>query len=133
PKLTLWAQGDYGREDQNAALPVPTQDASWWAAGLWATYDFNDKIGLALRGDYLDDIDGARTSAAPGTAPYPVNTGQHVSSFTVTLNLRPYKSLQVRPELRYDYSSKALFGSGGTSDTGEHSQLTAALGVAYIF
>jgi hypothetical protein len=133
PKLTLWGQGDYGREDQNAALPVPTQDASWWAAGAWATYDFNDKIGVAVRGDYLDDIDGARTSAAPGTAPFPVNTGQHLSSLTVTLNLRPYKSIQIRPELRYDYSNKALFGSGGTSDTGEHSQLTAAVGVAYIF
>jgi hypothetical protein len=96
------------------------------------SYDFNDKIGVAMRSDFLDDSDGARTSGSPLTAPFPANDGQHLSSLTATLNLRPYKSLQVRPELRYDYSDKALFGSGGSSDTGRHSQVTAALGVAYV-
>lgn len=42
PKLTAWAQGDYGQEDANAALPKPG-DAEWLACGLWVTYDFTDK------------------------------------------------------------------------------------------
>jgi hypothetical protein len=130
-KLTAWVQGDYGHEDANAALPKPG-DAEWYAAGLWLTYDFNDKIGVALRGDYLNDKDGARTSGAPATAPFPVNTGQELTSVTLTLNLKPYKNFQVRPELRWDHSSADLFGRRG-NDTGEANQITAALGIAYLF
>src|SRR2546422_8505794 len=32
-KVNVWLQGDYGQEQANAALPDPTQDAKWWAAG----------------------------------------------------------------------------------------------------
>ncbi len=131
-KLTAWVQGDYGQEDQSAALPIPTKDAEWWAGGLWVTYDFTDKIGLALRGDYLKDKDGARTSGAPLTAPFPANTGQDLTGLTLTLNLKPYKNLQVRPEVRWDHSSGHLFGDRN-NDTGRASQFTAALGVAYLF
>lgn len=131
PKLTAWAQGDYGQEDANPALPKPG-DAEWWAAGLWLAYDFTDKIGVAIRGDYLDDKDGARTSAAPITSPFAVNTGQELSSLTLTLNLKPYKNLQVRPEIRWDHSSANLFGDRD-SDTGRANQVTASLGVAYLF
>src|SRR6266496_2575948 len=131
-KLTAWVQGDYGREDQNAALPIPTKDAEWWAGRLWVTYDFTDKIGLALRGDYLKDKDGARTSGAPLTAPFPANTGQDLTCLRVTLDLEPCKNLQVRPEVRWDHSSGHLFGDRN-NDTGRATQFTAALGVAYLF
>jgi len=131
PKLTAWVQGDYGKEDANAALPKPG-DAEWWAAGLWLTYDFTDKVGVAIRGDFLDDMDGARTSAAPVTAPFAVNTGQELTSLTLTLNVRPYKNLQFRPEVRWDHSSARLFGSR-TGDIGRANQFTASLGVAYLF
>lgn len=139
PKLTLWAQGDYGDEDASPQLAsatgngaLATKSASWWAAGLWLSYDFTDKIGIALRGDYLNDKDGARTSGAPLTSPFPANTGQDLASFTATLNLKPYKGFQVRPEIRWDHSSAHLFGAR-TSDTGRENQVTASLGVAYLF
>ena len=47
-KLCLWLQGDYGREDANGALAQPTKSADWWAAGGWLTYDFTEKVGVAL-------------------------------------------------------------------------------------
>lgn len=130
-KLTVWLQGDYGTEDQNAALPVPTKDASWWAGGIWVSYDFCDYFGLAVRGDYVNDCDGARTSGAPFTAPFPANTGQELTSLTVTFNIRPIKNLQVRPEIRWDHSSESLY-----TDSHGHArenQVTAAIGVAYLF
>src|SRR3989475_12482883 len=46
----FWLQGDYGREQANAALPSPTQDAKWWAIGGWGTCDVSKSGGLALLG-----------------------------------------------------------------------------------
>jgi len=47
PKLNSYIQFDYGHEDANAVLPK-AGDAEWYAAGVWLTYDFTDKIELAL-------------------------------------------------------------------------------------
>ncbi len=138
PKLTLWAQGDYGREDASTQMAtatgnpsLATDDAEWWAVGGWLTYDFTDKIGVALRGDFLKDEDGARTSKAPTFAPFPSNTGQDLTSVTLTLNLKPYTNFQVRPEVRWDHSNKDLFPHQGSSPRKD--QYTAGLGVAYLF
>ncbi len=122
-KSAVWLQGDYGREQANAALPVPTKDAQWWAAGAWATYDFSSSLGLALRGDYVNDEDGARTSGLYGFLP---NAGQKFGSGTATLNIRAWPSAVVRPEVRYDRSTLATFD-------GKKDQVTVALAVAYLY
>jgi hypothetical protein len=132
-KLNSYVQLDYGHEDANPVLPKPG-DAKWYAAGLWVTYDFTDKIELALRADDFDDVDGARTSggilAATGTAigtPYPVNTGQNLTSLTMTLNTKPFANFQFRPEVRWDHSDLAGAFSG------RKNQFTVGFGVAYLF
>jgi hypothetical protein len=122
-KTTAWLQGDYGTEQANSALPLPTRDAHWWALGGWLTYDFTSKLELALRGDYLDDKQGARTSGAFG---FPVQTGQKLGSGTATLNVRVWAHSLVRPELRYDRSSLRVFG-------GHKDQVTFALSIAYLY
>ena len=119
-KLTIYVQGDYGQED-NASLTGGK--AEWYAAGLWAVYQFNGKVGLALRGDYLADDGSSRTGFDP--------TGNvNLTSFTVTLNISPIKNLQVRPELRFDHCSEAALSDG---DSACHDQILLGLGVAYIF
>src|SRR5207253_2132413 len=87
-KAAVWVQGDYGTEQANAALPDPTQDAKWWALGGWVTYDLSATVGLALRGDYVDDQNGARTNATLG---FPASTGARnkFGSGTATLNIKP--------------------------------------------
>ena len=122
-KAAAWLQGDYGREQANAALPVPAKDAQWWAAGAWVTYDFSSSLGLALRGDYVNDEDGARSSGVFG---FPANTGQKFGSGTATLNIRAWPSAVVRPEVRYDRSTLAAFD-------GKKDQVTVALAVAYLY
>src|SRR5213593_4998832 len=122
-KAAVWLQGDYGTEQANAALPDPTQDAKWWALGGWVTYDFGSAASLALRGDYMNDENGARTS---GFWAFPPNTGQKVGSATATLNIRAWPNALVRPEIRYDRSTLAAFD-------GKKDQVTAALGVAYNY
>src|SRR5438132_1713199 len=122
-KAAGWVQGDYGKEQANAALPDPTQDAQWWALGGWVTYDFSSSVGLALRGDYVNDQDGARTNGVFG---FPANTGQKFGSGTATLNIRAWPDAVVRPELRYDRSTLAAFA-------GKKDQVTFALAVAYLY
>jgi len=122
-QVNVWLQGDYGEEQANAALPDPTQDAKWWAAGAWVTYDFSSGLGLALRGDYVNDENGARTSGVLGFLP---NTGQRFGSGTATLNIRAWPNAVVRPEVRYDRSTLATFD-------GQKDQVTVAVGVAYNY
>jgi putative OmpL-like beta-barrel porin-2 len=122
-KAAVWVQGDYGTEQANAALPDPTKDATWWALGGWVTYDLSGTVGLALRGDYVNDENGARTSGLFGFAP---NTGQKFGSGTMTLNIKAWPSAVVRPELRYDRSTLATFD-------GKKDQVTVALAVAYLY
>ena len=119
----VWVQGDYGREQANAALADPTQDARWWALGGWVSYDVTPSVGVAVRGDYVNDENGARTSGFLG---FPVNTGQKFGSATATLNLRAWPNALVRPEVRYDRSTLAAFA-------GKKDQVTVALGVAYLY
>src|ERR1041384_2226238 len=125
-KAAVWVQGDYGREQANAALPDPTQDAKWWALGGWVTYDFSTTLGLALRGDYVNDENGARTNGAFGYPAAPVNMGQKFGSGTATLNIRAWPGAVVRPEIRYDRSTLQAFA-------GKKDQVTVALGVAYLY
>ena len=119
----VWVQGDYGTEQANAALPDPTQDAKWWALGAWVTYDLNATVGLALRGDYVNDENGARSN---GTLGFPANTGQKFGSGTATLTIKAWPSAVVRPELRYDRSTLAAF-------RGKKDQVSVALAVAYLY
>ena len=124
-KAAVWVQGDYGKEQANPALPDSTQDATWWALGGWATYDFSSAFGLALRADYVNDENGARSSFN-GLVGFPANTGQKFGSGTATLNIRAWPNAVVRPEVRYDRSTLTAFDS-------RKDQLTVALAVAYLF
>src|SRR3989449_341844 len=87
------------------------------------TYDFSATAGLALRGDYVNDENGARSSGVLGFQP---NTGQKFGSATATLNIKAWPSAVVRPELRYDRSTLATFN-------GKKDQVTIALAVAYLY
>src|SRR5438445_434091 len=121
----VWVQADYGQEQANAALPDPTQDAKWWAVGAWVTNDFSSTLGLALRADYVNDENGARSSFN-GLVGFPANTGQKFGSGTATLNIRSWPNAVVRPEIRYDRSPLPAFA-------GKKDQITVALGVAYLY
>lgn len=123
----LWGQFDYGQEDANPVLPDSTQDAEWWAAALWATVDFTPHVGVGLRADYFNDMDGARTSGAPFTAPFPANTENEFGNLTLSLNIRAWENALIRPELRWDKSSvEDAFGD-------DDSQVTFSLSTAFLY
>src|SRR5207249_11299343 len=109
----------------NTEIPDHTQDATSCALGGLATYDFSSAFGLALRADYVNDENGARSSFN-GLVGFPANTGQKFGSGTATLNIRAWPNAMVRPEVRYDRSTLAAFD-------GKNDQVTLALGVAYLY
>ena len=124
-RATVYVQGDYGEEEDALGAGV---DAKWWAVGLWTTYDVNPTLTVAIRGDYVDDQDGLRTSGVLG---YPANTGQKFGSATLTLNVKKWDSALIRPEIRYDRSDLQAFADG---DGALHEdQFTFALGASYLF
>ena len=124
-KATVYVQGDYGEESDALG---PGLKAKWWALGGWVSYDVSPALTLALRGDYVDDKDGFRTSGVLG---YPANPRNKFGSGTLTLNIKQWDSALIRPEIRYDRSNLTVFqGSDGAV---HQDQLTFALGVSYLF
>lgn len=113
-------QLDYGQEDHAAA---DAGQARWYAAGAWLTYDVAQSATLALRGDYMNDRDGTRTSGVLG---FPVNTGLRVGSATATLNIKYWDRALLRPEARLDRASLPVF------DT-HKDQLSLGVALSYVF
>jgi len=123
-KATVYAQFDMGGEQ---GLAAGGGDAKWWGGGLWGVFDLNPKLSLALRGDYMDDQDGVRTSGALG---FPAAPSRRIGSATATLNVKTWPHALVRPELRFEHSSQDDFGNpGDLSET----QMTLGLALSYLF
>ncbi|MBA4394494.1 MAG: hypothetical protein C0407_13155 [Desulfobacca sp.] len=113
--LSIILNTDYGTEqkDPNAG----GIDSTWAGVAGIVKYDFNDLFSLALRGEYFDDRDGAKTG-----------TAQRLKEITFTPEFRVAKGLIIRPEYRYDWSDQNSFN--GNKDKGQH---TIALGFMYTW
>ena len=122
--VTLYGQLDAGGEQGIASGGAA---ASWWGVGVWGVFDFNPTVTLALRGDYMDDADGVRTSGALGFAPAP---SRRIGSATVTLNVKSWAHALVRPEVRVEHSSRPDFGNPGDLSA---TQVTFGLALSYMF
>ena len=122
---TLYAQFDAGGEQ---GIGAGGGDAKWWGAGLWGVFELDGTLALALRGDYMNDRDGVRTSGVLGFPAAP--GGRKVGSGTVTLNVKSWPRALVRPEIRVEHSNRGDFGNpGGLSST----QVTFGLALSYLF
>ena len=112
--------------------PDPAPTADFWSIGAWLTYDFTEKLGLALRGEFLDDKDGfgikgiALGGRAGSAIMSPDLTGD-LSSVTLTLNYKPLPNVKIQPEIRYDNTSY----SGGFD--GQDSRMIVGAGISYMF
>ncbi len=102
--------------------------AELWSIGGWAWYDFTPKVGLAFRADYTDSPDGSLgPSVRPGAGIFSVDTSGSLSSFTLTLNLKPTPNIKIQPEVRFDTTTF----SGGLD--GHDSRVIIGAGVSYLF
>ena len=125
--LGLGLEFDYFRFD-----PDPAPEADLWSIGGWVGYDFTEKVGLALRAEYLDDSDGfgipnIPVGGRPGSAIVSPDTSGDLSSVTLTLNYKPLPNVKIQPEVRYDHTS---YQDGFD---GQDSRFLVGAGISYLF
>lgn len=104
---------DYGTEEGAA---VDGGNGKWWGFAGIVSHDVTDVVGVAFRGEYFDDSDGARRGV----------DNLNIWEITFTTNIKIMESLLVRPEVRYDKANQGIFN-------GHDGELTTALDLAYIF
>jgi hypothetical protein len=116
PSLAFVLNYDFATED-NAALDGG--DAEWQGVAGYVDYDLSDKIGFALRGEWFNDHDGARTG-----------TAQDLYEVTLTGEYHWTDHLMNRLEYRHDWSSKDSFLE---DDDFDDQQDTVFFNVVYMF
>lgn len=124
-RTTIVAQFDYGEEQ--GLLPDPDENAKWWGGGLWFIQDLSAVFNLALRGDYVNDENGVRTSGVLGYAPA---AQRKYGSVTATLNIHVFPKATIRPEFRLDFSN--LDDYGEVTDP-KSTQPSIGIGATYQF
>ena len=140
-KLSLGFNWDHGRAEDNAftGFADPNQEGStranssahWWAAVVYAMYDYTDNQQGAFRYEYFDDDDGAK------------GFGISMYSLTYTHNITIAENLLIRPEVRYNKynvsnaQEDAGMGTNYTDGDGNvhnnDDETILALGVEYVF
>ena len=124
---TIVGQFDYGSESFGDA------DASWWGVGVWLLHDFSSRAQVAIRGDYVKDEDGVRSSGVLG---YPLAPSRAFGSGTITLNYRVTPKVLFRPEFRIDFSDRDDYGDPAGDGSGrntERTQPSVRVGASYQF
>jgi hypothetical protein len=99
-----------------------------WVAALYSTYQFNDKLSLNLRGEYLD----AKSQQFSG-AYTPVSTGPNqATELTATVQYALWANVLTRLEVRWDHS---LHDGAGSyfSNTGNQQQDAFLLAAQAIY
>lgn len=120
PDLTFSGSYDHGTEDN---VGIGGRNATWHSVQGVLRYDFTPNFFVAVRGEWMDDSDGARIS--PGTP-------QTVWALTITPTFLVTDHLVLRPEFRYDDSDADVF----EDDDGifsEDTQATIGINAIYYF
>jgi hypothetical protein len=99
---------------------------------VWLGYDFTPKVGVALRAEYLNDVDGFGIKnvgfpGRPGSAITSTDPDGTVESVALTLNWKPVPNIKIQPEVRYDHTSY----KGGFD--GKRDRVIVGAGVSYLF
>ncbi len=125
-RCLLSTGGHYGVEKNAAVDPVTggRKSADWYAYSANLLYTLDEKLRLGTRAEWFRDDEGTRTGVLkrPGFA---------ASFYDLTLGVtyKPYSSLVIRPEVRYDWTPDAR----PFNDQTEKSQLTAAVDAIWKF
>ncbi len=126
--LAGWQATDklhFGTELDYFVFDIGNNSSPVWSTGGWISYALADKIGAAVRAEFLSDSNGVDASADP--LGFPLNSGQDIASFTFTLNIKPVPNIKIQPEIRYDHTS-LTDGYGKKAD-----RVIIGLGVSYLF
>lgn len=109
----------------------PGQDAEWYGINQYLIYDVTDKLSAGLRAEWFRDHNGIRVwgpgrcyaaagnqadnfACGTGYANNYVQEGSGYYALTAGMSYKPAKWLNLRPNLRYDFTDRAEAFSNGT-------------------
>jgi hypothetical protein len=134
PRFAYAVEHNFGVED-NAASQGNTQvPAHWYGISQYFVCEVNCQTQLGVRAEWFRDEENARVLSIPVED----SVGGNYVAVTLGANYRPAfsDSLEIRPELRWDWSDTQnlpLGVRGLYGDFQEHYQLTAAISAAVCF
>ena len=114
-KLTLAANAIYGQDEPFGRV------ALWRGVAAYAKYVLTDVSAFAVRGEAFADPEGFMTLIP-----------QNLYETTLTYEFKPFASLILRSEYRYDWSSKPAFDGAGGAQT-RRNQATLGMGAVVVF
>ena len=120
-KLTFIANYDYGNQTLATLPSGSVAEAVWQGLAGYMNYKFNDKWLTSVRGEIFSDRNGYRTGVA-----------QCWKELTLTLGFIPIKNLELRAEVRHDFSNVSSFVNLNGNGTNNNQQ-SYALEAFYKF
>jgi hypothetical protein len=106
---------DYGSE------MIAGSRAIWSGVSVMSRYAFNERVAIAMRGEWIEDRLGSQTG-----------TPQELQEVTIGGEWRTQERLLLRLEIRRDWSNKEVF-EGSNSSAPRGSQHTLTFGAVYDF
>jgi hypothetical protein len=114
----------FGTQQDAAVTPNGTKAAQWYGINQYFFYDIRPDATLGMRVEWFKDDDNARVLGIPVDSQ---TEGGNYVGITSGINFQPTAWLNVRPEIRYDWSDAAapIFGQQAMfNDFEDDNQLT---------
>jgi hypothetical protein len=121
-KLLLAFNALLGNTSGSASGSVGNVNSTWYGAGAYAKYQFNDWFSLCSRGEYLGAnnslITGNNGSAStPSYDGLQYATGESNWEYTITAGFNVIDNLLIRAEYRLDWGSSIYNNANSTSSS----------------
>jgi Putative beta-barrel porin-2, OmpL-like. bbp2 len=125
-KTHLILQHDHGFAN-NVLINGVSQDAQWYGINTHTYYDIKDDLSIGMRAEWFRDQNGFRV-CSPGRVaaatnnqgfsfasnqPATCNAGSYYA-FTLGMNYKPTKWLNLRPNVRYDWVDGTVAGTNNS-------------------
>jgi len=110
-----------GNTSGSASSPIGNINSTWYGAGAYAKYQFNDWFSLCSRGEYLGS-NNALTTGNNGSATTPSGNGTYATGesnweYTITAGFNVIDNLLIRAEYRLDWGSSIYNTSNATTNS----------------
>jgi hypothetical protein len=136
-KLLLAFNALLGNTSGSASGGIGNINTTWYGAGAYAKYQFNDWFSLCSRGEYLGSnnslVTGNNGSATtPSGSAGNYATGESNWEYTLTAGFNVIDNLLIRAEYRLDWGSSIYNNANATTNSGGPAQYAGAE-VVYSF
>jgi len=135
-KLLLAFNALLGNTSGSVSGGIGNINSTWYGAGAYAKYQFNDWFSLCSRGEYLGSNNSLITGNN-GSATTPSNNGTYATGesnweYTLTAGFNVIDNLLIRAEYRLDWGSSIYNNANATTNSGGPAQYAGAE-VVYSF